>query len=100
MKRKSFSVKVYRKKQEILIAACDTELLGKVFRDGELKLEVSTFYDGEEVGEEVLIERLKDATIANLTGERTVKSAIDNGFVCPNCVLRIAGVPHAQFVRM
>lgn len=101
MKKKKFRVKLYRKRKEILVAACDTELLGKVLREGEVKLDVSSsFYGGEEAETEVLIERLKAATIGNLVGERTVKLAIDNGFVDRDSVLKIGGVPHAQFVRM
>lgn len=97
----SFRVKVYRKKKEMLVAACDSEILGKVFREGELRFEVSSeFYDGEEVAEDVLSARLKVATIGNIVGERAVKVAIDMGFVDRYCVLTIEGVPHAQFVRM
>ena len=94
-------VKVYRVQGEVLLAACDKELLGKTFREGELKLEVKErFYKGQLVGEERLRELLEEATIANLTGERCVSKAIELGYVDPDRVLRIQGVPHAQMARL
>ena len=94
-------VKVYRVQGEVLLAACDEELLGKTFREGELKLEVKErFYRGELVEEERLKELLEEATIANLTGERCVTRAIELGYIDPERVLRIRGVPHAQMAKM
>jgi len=94
-------VKVYRVQGEVLLAACDEELLGKTFREGEIKLEVKErFYKGELVGEEKLETLLEEATIANLTGERCVSKAIELGYVDPKRVLRVQGVPHAQMARM
>ena len=94
-------VKIYRVQGEVLVAACDEELLGKTFREGELKLEVKErFYKGELKEVDVLEELLEDATIANLTGERCVKKAIDLGYVDPERVLRVQGIPHAQMAKL
>ena len=94
-------IKVYRVQGEVLLAACDEELLGKTFREGELKLEVKErFYKGELVEEDALEALLEEATIANLTGERCVQKAIELGYVDENRVLRIQGVPHAQMARL
>ncbi|MEO2152472.1 MAG: DUF424 domain-containing protein [Thermococcus sp.] len=94
-------VKVYRVQGEVLLAACDEELIGKTFREGELKLEVKErFYKGELVEEERLKELLDEATIANLTGERCVAKAIELGYVDPERVLRIQGIPHAQMAKL
>ncbi|MEM3527597.1 MAG: DUF424 family protein, partial [Candidatus Bathyarchaeia archaeon] len=41
-------VKVYVKDRQKLVAVCDSNLIGKTFREGKLKLEVtSKFYEGE-----------------------------------------------------
>jgi len=94
-------IKVYRVQGEVLLAACDEELLGKTFREGEIKLEVKErFYRGELVEEDMLEGLLEEATIANLTGERCVSKAIELGYVHPERVLRVQGVPHAQMARM
>lgn len=86
---------------ELLVAACDEELLGETFREGELKIEVKRdFYDGESIEAKALGKLLDHATVANLTGEMTVQIAIDLGFVDAENVLTIDGVPHAQFAEM
>lgn len=95
------SVKVYRQGNEILVGACDEQLIGKKFKEGKFHLDVSKgFYDGQRVSIEVLKTYLENATIANLVGEKTVKCAIQLGLVDPGCILRIKGIPHAQIVKM
>ncbi|ASJ09998.1 hypothetical protein A3L12_01130 [Thermococcus sp. P6] len=94
-------VRVYRVQGEVLLAACDEELLGRTFREGKLKLEVKErFYKGELVEEDALEELLEKATIANLTGERCVGRAVELGYVDEARILRIQGVPHAQMAKM
>ncbi|MCD6462026.1 MAG: DUF424 domain-containing protein [Thermoplasmata archaeon] len=85
--------------REVLVAACDMELLGKDFREGIAHLSVpESFYGGMEVEEDDLPSILEGATIANLTGERTVSKAVETGFISEGNILRVEGVPHAQFV--
>ena len=95
------SMKIYKQGTDILIGACDEELIGKKFREGKLQLDVSKeFYDGERISVEVLKKYLKNATIANLVGEKTVNCAIKLGVVDLECIMKIKDVPHAQMVRM
>ncbi len=94
-------VKVYRVRGEVLLAACDEELLGRTLREGELKLEVKeSFYGGELVEEEALADLLMSATIANLVGSRCVGRAVELGYVDEGRVLNIEGVPHAQVAKL
>ena len=95
------SVKVYKKGNDLLIGACDEELIGKVLEEGKYHLEVrKDFYDGDRVDPDMLKKFLKDATIANLVGKLAVKCAVEMGLVDPDCVIKIKGIPHAQMVRM
>jgi len=95
------SVKVYRHGRETLVAACDVEIMGKTFRSKDLKITVSEgFYRGDSGDEEMLVNRLEMATVANLVGKKTVEVAVKHGFVDPACVLMIGEVPHAQMARM
>jgi hypothetical protein len=95
------SVKMYRKGSETLVAACDLDIMGRTFRSKGMKIEVSEgFYKGESADEDLLVNRLEMATIANLVGKRTVEIAVRRGFVDPGCVIEIGGVPHAQMARM
>ena len=95
------SMHVYRQGNDILVGACDEKLLGKSFSEGKFHLNVDKkFYDGRRVSVDILRSYLKQATIANLVGEETIKCAIAMGLVSKDCILRIDGVPHAQMVRM
>jgi len=95
------SVKVYRQGRETLVAACDAEIIGKTFRSKDLKITVSEgFYKGDSGDEEMLVNRLEMATVANLVGRKTIEVAVKHGFVDPACVLLIGEVPHAQMTRM
>jgi len=94
-----FRMKIYSVRGETLVAVCDSELVGKVFREGNLKIEVKeSFYGTEEFEEKEVINALRKATIANITGEKAVDLAIKIGIIDRDRVLRISGCPHAQTV--
>ena len=95
------SIKIYKQGKDILIGACDEELIGKKFVDGKFQIDINKdFYGGRVISIDTLIEYLKDATIANLVGKNAVNCAIKIGLINPECVLKIKGIPHAQMVRM
>ena len=95
------SLKIHKRGNDLLIGACDEKLLGKKFKEGKFQIEViKEFYEGERISTTVLKKYLKDATIANLVGEKTIKCAIELGLIDPDCIIKIKGVPHAQMVRM
>ena len=95
------SIKVHLKGREVLVAACDEELLGKTLNEGNLKFHLSKdFYGGMKGGKSLLKEQLERATIANLIGKEVVECAIDAKFISKESVLEIDGVPHAQLARM
>ncbi|MFQ5918983.1 MAG: DUF424 domain-containing protein [Thermoplasmata archaeon] len=92
-------LKVYNQGREVLVAACDAELLGQTLREGELRLEVKPdFYDGVAADREQLLRHLRLATIGNFVGEETVTAALEGGFIEEGGIIRINGVPHAQMV--
>jgi hypothetical protein len=95
----SMYLKSYSVNKEILVAACDSELVGRTFCEGELHLYVNKdFFKGQPADEHEVKKALEEATIANLVGERSVTCGIDSGVVDENCVIIIDGVPHAQMV--
>ena len=99
--QKRIYIKKYELGSGVMVAVCDTELIGKSFEDNELVLKITeSFYKGEEATENEVVRSLKHATIANLVGERAVKCALDNDFIEENNVIFVAGVPHAQIVKM
>lgn len=93
------SLKVIRTQDEVLVVVCDSELLGKKFKQGKLKLEVNeSFYRGAEASVEECLTALREATIANLVGS-IVRHAVKVGIIERSNVLKIQNVPHAQLVR-
>lgn len=95
------SIKTYCHGKEFLVAACDTNLLGKTFSEGDLCLNVSPeFYDGFRGTEDLLKKYLSRATIANLVGEKVVKCTLKQGLITKDNILHIQGIPHAQFLVM
>ena len=94
-------VRIHKAPNDIILAACDEEVLGKTFTGDDMKITVSeTFYNGELVSEEVFVEHMKGASIMNLVGERTIALAIENGHVLEENVIDIGGVKHAQVVKI
>lgn len=92
-------LKSYSVNKEILVAVCDSELIGRTFREGELHLSVNEdFFRGHPADEDEVKKALEDATIANLVGEQSVACGIDSGIVDEHCVITIDGIPHAQMV--
>jgi len=93
-------VKVYTRGPEVLVAACDEHLLGRTLREGEIRLHVSSFYQGERMTADEFIAQIRLATIGNFVGRETVQAAQRAGFVGEDGVLIIEGEPHAQMVVM
>ncbi len=91
--------KIHELEGEKLIAACDAEIMGKTFTDGEIEFEIDNrFYGKDLISADEFIALLEDATSANLMGSNVVDKSIDAGFVDKNSVMEIAGVKHAQIV--
>ena len=94
-----FRMKIYRIRGEVLVAVCDEDIVGKKFKEGELKIEIKEdFYGKESYGEEDVKRALRQATIANISGEKAVKLAIDLGIIDKDRVLKIGECWHAQMV--
>ena len=59
------SIKIYKRGNDVLIGACDLQLLGKKFEDGKFQIDVrKEFYGGETIQPEIFKKYLENATIA------------------------------------
>lgn len=94
---RKIAMKIYRIRGEVMVAACDKELLGSKFEEGELKIEVKeSFYFESFVTDETFLNAMKIATIANLVGEHVISIAKKAGFIDEDGIIRIKNIPHAQ----
>jgi len=83
----------------IVVAVCDSELLGKKFEEGNLQLDLTSgFFKGEEKKDAVVGDLIRNADSVNLIGEKAVNLGIQEGVIEKGHVRRIAGIPYAQAV--
>lgn len=84
----------------VLLSICDCEILGKTLCEGKIVFQVKEdFYRGSRVDVEEAVSMIDNSTIVNMIGKNVVKRAIEKGYVHPEAVLHIEGVPHAQIVK-
>ncbi len=87
--------------RNVLLCMCDIEILGKTFREGKIVFCVKEdFYRGARVDVEEAVSMIESSTVVNMVGKNVVKKAIERGFVHPEAVLQIEGIPHAQIVKV
>lgn len=98
-----FWCNIFYDKKDVVVVACDEELLGKKLKMKEkgITIKISEkFYGGKLVDEKTFLKLLKEATIGNLMGKRVVELAVKNGFIVEENVILINGIPHAQFIKL
>jgi hypothetical protein len=98
-------VKIHSTPAGKILAMCDEELIGKIFREGEAIIDLQKykdFYIGEKKDEKEIKEILNDdITSINAVGERSVNLLINNSLATKRDVKRINGVAILQifFIR-
>jgi hypothetical protein len=89
----------FETEDELIVAICDKEILGKCFQDEEKQIHVREgFYKGELVSLDEGLEAMRKATIANIVGERIVTGALRARLIHERAIIRIQNIPHAQLV--
>jgi hypothetical protein len=87
--------------RNVLLSICDAEILGKTLQDGKIVFHVKEdFYKGAKVNIDEAMCMIENSTIVNMIGKNVVSKAIEKGYVHPEAVLDIKGIPHAQIVRL
>jgi hypothetical protein len=87
--------------RNVLLAVCDCELLGKTLREGKIVFKIKEeFYNGRKATVDEAMGMIDNSTIVNLVGKVCVEKAIAHGYVHPEAVIKIEGVPHAQIMKL
>jgi len=95
----NMQIKIHKSYRD-LVAVCDTNLVGKYFEEGNFQIDVKeSFYKGEEIDEEELIEILQDmkkedATF-NIVGEKSVNASLKAGIISKDNVKKISKIPYS-----
>lgn len=86
--------------QNVVLAVCDCDLLGKTLREGKIVFHVKEdFYKGRKTSLDEALGLIDHSTIVNLIGKNCVENAIAKGYVHPDAIIKIEGVPHAQIMK-
>jgi hypothetical protein len=94
-------VKLKQVGTNVVLAICDVELLGKTLREGKIVFKVKDeFYNGGKASVEEAVSMINNSTIVNMVGKCCVEKAIAKGYVHPDAVIHIEGVPHAQIIKL
>ncbi len=87
--------------RNVMLAICDCELLGRTLRQGKIVFHVKDeFYNGGKLAVDEAVRMIENSTIVNMVGKNCVERAIEKGYVHPEAVLQIEGIPHAQIVKL
>ncbi len=87
--------------RNVVLAICDTDLLGRTLRENKIVFQIKgEFYNGGKATVEEAVAMIENSTIVNMVGKNCVEKAIQKGYVHPEAVLSIEGVPHAQIVKL
>lgn len=81
----------------LLVIVSDKEVLGKVFSEKDLILDLTKdFYKGEEKNMEEVKNILEKAYVVHFTGKKSVTLGVDLGLIDKNKILFVKNVPHAE----
>ena len=87
----------------LMVLLTDEELVGRSYYDEERRIALmisESVHGGELVDEEEAVKALRSASIIIVTGERSVDLAIREGYLHPDSVLNVGGVPHAHIYKI
>jgi len=96
-----FSVKVTDYQKNLMLNICDIDLLGKNIVEDELNMNISKSYYGEKIIEhEEAKHLLKNASIINMVGEKTVSLSLELGVGTENGIKKVGGIPFLIVFKM
>lgn len=93
-------IKIHKAGDREVVAVCDCDLVGKCFKEKNLRLEVSErFYKGKVVPQKKIIPIIQEAHTVNLVGETSVSLGLKANIVFKENIIKIEGIPHAMSVQ-
>ena len=93
------SLKIHRS-YRVVVAICDTDLIGKRFEEGKRQLDCrQNFYEDRKIDfkdavKVIEMQSYEDATF-NIVGPNSIKASIEAGIISKEDVDKIQGIPFA-----
>ncbi|MBS7633350.1 DUF424 family protein [Candidatus Bathyarchaeota archaeon] len=92
---------IKKTEKNVVLALCDVDVIGRTLCEGKIVFQVrEEFYKGRKMDIDEALMMIENSTIVNMIGKNVVQKAIEKGYVHPDAVLSIEGVPHAQIVKL
>lgn len=96
-----YYLKIHSSEERTVIGICDEEIIGKVFEDGELRLEISErFYKGELVEFEIIQQEIAKGNNFNIVGNNIIKELMDNDLIDKDSVKQISGISYTMVIEI
>lgn len=97
---KEYAVRKMFYKGSLMVNICDKELLNRTLREGELEVKISKDYFCEKLADgDEIIKLLKDCSIANLVGEKTIGKALMLKLASELSIRRIESIPFLMIFK-
>ena len=98
-------IKIHSTENGDMIGMCDSDLLGKILKEGEIEINLrgySDFYKGELGNEEKVLKMLKPEKLvsANVVGKESVSAAVKAGVIERASIKKIDKTPYAYAFRI
>lgn len=92
------------KSSRTVVAICDENLLGKKFKEGIKKLEVTeSFFKGQKLSNEetsnLMKYEFKLGSTFNIVGKESTKLAISTGIITKDEVLKVKNIPFTLIIN-
>ena len=92
-------IKIHESGEKKIVALCDEELIGNVYEEGELILDLSSnFYKGEKISEEDAENIIKKSYIINAVGKNCVAFLKKIELINDDEIKEIKNIPFVQVV--
>lgn len=89
-------VKVHSNQGQVVVAACDEAILGRVIRDGNRRVAVTEeFYKGRLLPVRDAVAILREASNFNIIGTDICAGCLQENIIHELGVISFAGIPHA-----
>lgn len=92
-----FCCKIHKIENQIILAICDKEILGKIIGN-HVKINKEFFFDKEANDKEAL-KLMLESDICNMFGKKITKLAEKKGLIDRKNIILVGEIPHAQFIR-
>lgn len=96
---------LHKTKEGVVVGVCDSELIGKVFSEGDLVLDLDLYknFYGSETDKSKVISFFEEAITINLVGDNAVALALESKVINKTDIKKakvIGGVRHLQVFKV